>query len=301
MSFGAGLSVQEVVPPAEAGGVVTNELLVVHVVVIGSGPDGEEVTQAPGEVVAAVGIDSLPEAEDNPDVHGNEVKLASHEKNNDGRSNDTHTEKHGLNRRGVLSSKTERSGVGVVHLVNRLVQGAVVQATVEPVVPSVLEDEADGDLESHLSQGRERNAILQAKVRGDGVEEPNLRQLSSEVTDEDEGGAVPLLLEGGHLLALNLVLAEIGNLVHNDERNASAEVNNLVEDEAHDTSGEGVVLHKQVPGRPEALDVVELDILLADFLEDGEVVLCLVGSKCRKRGRVPVTRKNNGQNWRRQG
>lgn len=48
----ASLSVQAIVPPAEAGGVVANELLVVHVVVLRAGPEGEKVAQAPREVIA---------------------------------------------------------------------------------------------------------------------------------------------------------------------------------------------------------------------------------------------------------
>lgn len=64
------LSVKDVVPPSEARGVVANELLVVEIVVVGTGPEGEELAQAPGEVIPAVGVDSLEEAEDDPGVHG---------------------------------------------------------------------------------------------------------------------------------------------------------------------------------------------------------------------------------------
>ena len=71
------LGIQEVVPPAEAGGVVANELLVVHVVVVSAGPNWEEVSQAPREVVATVGINGLEEAQDDPDVHGDQVEIAS--------------------------------------------------------------------------------------------------------------------------------------------------------------------------------------------------------------------------------
>lgn len=39
-------------------------------------------------------------------------------------------------------------------------------------------------------------------------------------------------------------------------------------DEAHDTGGEVVVLHPEVPRRPQALGYIELDIVFRDFLED---------------------------------
>ena len=214
------------------------------------------------------------------------MKLTGHSKNDDGRSDHTHAEEHSLNRRSVLRSKTERSRVSVVQLVDGLVERSIVQAAMEPVVPGILENEADDNLESHLPQGRERNAVVEAEVRGDGMEEPNLRKLSSEVADEDEESTIPLLLESWHLLALNLVLVEIGNLVHDHEGDASAEVNDFVQDEAHDTGSEGVVLHKQVPSSPEALGNIEVNIVLGNFFEDGKVVLRLVGSFESREGRV---------------
>ena len=131
-----------------------------------------------------------------------------------------------------------------MHLVDGLVERTVVQAAVEPVVPGILHGEDDGDLYSHFPQRRERNAVVHTKVCGDGVEEPNLGQLSREVADEDDGSTVPLLLERRNLLVLNLVLVEIGDLVGDNERQASTEVDNLVHDKAHDTGGERVVLHK---------------------------------------------------------
>lgn len=175
VSLGTSLSVQEVVPPAEARSIVADELLVVHVVVVGTSPDREEVAQTPGEVVAAVSVDSLPQTQDDPEVHGDEVKLTGNSKDDNGRSDNAHAEKHGLNRRSVLGCETERSGIRVVQLVDVLVERSVVQAAMEPVVPGILEDEANGNLKSHLPQRRERNAVVEAEVGGNGVEEPNLR------------------------------------------------------------------------------------------------------------------------------
>lgn len=71
---------------------------------------------------------------------------------------------------------------------------------------------------------------------------------------------------------LDLVLVEGGDGVDNDVGETAAEVDDLVHHEGHDTGGEGVILHIQVPSSPEALQYIELDIDLGDLFEDGKVV-----------------------------
>lgn len=110
----AGLGIKEEIPPPEAGGIVANEALVVHVVMVSAGPEGQEVVQAPGEVVATVGIDGLEEAQDNPEVHGDEVKLAGQSNPNDRDADGADAEEHGLDRARVLSGHAKGSAVGVV-------------------------------------------------------------------------------------------------------------------------------------------------------------------------------------------
>lgn len=176
-----GLGVEAVVPPAEAGGIVANEALVVKVVVVGTSPEGEDVAQAEGEVVAGVGVDSLEETEDDPDIHGSEMEVLGNGNPEDGGSYSTDTEEHDLNGRSVLGGKTEGSAVGVVNLVDGLVKRAVVKRAVEPVVPGILHDEEDADVEGHLPERREGHAIVEAEVGGDGVEEPDLGKLDGAV------------------------------------------------------------------------------------------------------------------------
>lgn len=190
----AGLGVQEVVPPAEAGGVVANELLVVHIVVVGAGPDGQEVSQTPGEVVARVGVDGLEQTQDDPHVHGEQVEVTGEGDPEDWAADGADGEEHDLNRGGVLGGEAEGRGVGVVQLVDVLVERAVVQGTVEPVVPSVLHDEEDCDLVGHLEDAGERDAVVHAEVGSNWVEEPDLGELDGDVGQEDQGGAVELLL-----------------------------------------------------------------------------------------------------------
>ena len=70
----------------------------------------------------------------------------------------------------------------------------------EPVVPSVLHDEENGDVHGHLPKRREGDSVLHAEVGRYGMEEPDLGQLHGEVAKQDERGALPLLLPGRDFL-----------------------------------------------------------------------------------------------------
>ncbi len=169
----------------------------VKIVVVGASPEGEDFSQAPGEVVSAVRINGLEEAEQNPQVHGHEVKISHDGNPNDGNTNNAKAQDHSLDRRGVLGSKTEGSAVSVVELVDVLVQRAVVQATMHPVMPGILNDEEDADLKSYGPNAGERNTVVEAEVGGDRMEQPDLREFDGAVAEEDEHSAVPLFLPGG--------------------------------------------------------------------------------------------------------
>lgn len=97
------LSVQNVVPPPEAAGEVTNELLVVEIMVIRTGPERQEVVETPGEFVATVRVDGLEQAQDNPNVHGENVQVTSDSTPDDGAADGSETKDHNLDRRCVLS------------------------------------------------------------------------------------------------------------------------------------------------------------------------------------------------------
>lgn len=188
-----GLGVKAVVPPAERRGIVANKALVVKIVVVSTSPEGEDVTKRPGEVVTAVGVDGLEEAEDDPEVHGHKVEVVGDQSPDNGAADNAETEEHDFDGRGVLSGETEGGAVGVVELVNRLVEGTVVERAVKPVVPGILEDEEDDDLHGDLPGGREGDTVFHSEVGGDGVEEPDLGEFDGAVTDENESGAFPLL------------------------------------------------------------------------------------------------------------
>lgn len=65
--------------------------------------------------------------------------------------------------------------------------------------------------------------------------------------EEDEFRASPLLGDGGDLLALQLVLVEVGDATDDDPGETAAEVDCFVHDETHDSSREDVVLHVGIP------------------------------------------------------
>lgn len=184
--LGAGFGVEDVVPPAEAAGVVADEALVVDVVVLGAGPEGQHVVQTPGELVAAVRVDGLEQAEDDPCVHGQDVQVLGDGAVQNGRADSSQSEDEDFDGRGVFSGHAEGRRVVVVDLVDVLVEVREdVHGAVRPVVPRVFEDEKDCNLVGHLQQRRERHTGLEAKELSHGVEEPNLGKFDGEVAEQD--------------------------------------------------------------------------------------------------------------------
>ena len=92
------------------------------VMVVSASPEWQEVSQAVRKVVAAVRIDGLEEAEDDPDVHREDVQILADGAPQDGCTYCAHTEDHDFNWRGVLSSHAKRRRVLMVDLVDILVQ-----------------------------------------------------------------------------------------------------------------------------------------------------------------------------------
>ena len=179
------LGVHDIIPPSEAARIVADEALVVSVVMISTGPEGEEVVQAPWELVTAVGIDSLEETEDNPEIHCQDVELTSNQNPDDRYKNRAKTENHDFNGRCVLGSQSEWSRVLVVDLVDIPVKRAPVHCAMHPVMPSILKNEEDGDVESHGLPAWEWDTCVHAAIFRHWVEKPDLGELDSEVAEED--------------------------------------------------------------------------------------------------------------------
>lgn len=178
-SLSTSLGIQNIVPPAERARVVANELFVVNIVVLSASPEGKEVVERPGELVARVCVDGLEETEDDPDVHGQDVEVLGDCAPHDGNTNGTETQAHDFNGRCVLSSETEGGRVLVVDLVDGLVEWTPVESAVHPVVPCIFKDEENCDLVGHLVNRREWDLGAEAKVLGHRVEEPGEDHVST--------------------------------------------------------------------------------------------------------------------------
>ena len=169
------------------------------VVPVSSTPEGQEAPHAPGKVVAAVGIDCLEETRHNPQIHGDEVKISRQIHPECWGTDSAQAEEHGLDRRRILRRKSEWRAIVVVQLVDGLIERAVVQGSVEEVVPGILHDEEDTNLKNNLPPGREWHAIVEAPVCCQGMEEPNLGKLDGDVAEKNDAGAVKLVVPGRHL------------------------------------------------------------------------------------------------------
>jgi hypothetical protein len=182
-----------------------------NVVVLSASPEGQEVVQAPGELVTAVRIDSLEHTEDDPNVHGQDVEVFGDGAEDNRYADSSEAQYHDFDRRGVLSSQAEGGRVLVVDLVDVFVEEGGVHGAVRPVVPCVLHDEKERDLECHLVDAGEGDGGLEAEVLAHGVEHPDLGKLDGKVGEEDEEGALGLFPGGRDfvLQTLDFVAVEL--------------------------------------------------------------------------------------------
>lgn len=67
------------------------------------------------------------------------------------------------------------------------------------------------------------------------MENPNLRELDSEVREQDGRGTLPLVLPGIDLPLLNLILVEVRNAVDNQPWHTSSKVEEFMNDKDHKT------------------------------------------------------------------
>lgn len=277
--------VKNVVPPPEAAGVVANKLLMVKVMMISTCPEGQEVVQAPWEFISTVGVNGLEQAQNDPDVHRQDMQITRHSTPQNGAADGAKTQDHDFDGRRIFRGQTKGRRVLVVDLVNGLVEGSPVQSTVGEVVPGILHHKEDGDLVCHGPEGGEGNRGGESAELSHGVEEPafalgsifsggsietlnlpDLGEFHGEMTQQDELGAVPLLLQRRHFALasvsevywavsretypLNLVAIEQAPGIDKNPRQRPTEVNHFMHHERHDASRKDIVLHPGVPGSP---------------------------------------------------
>lgn len=214
---------------------------------LGSGPEWKNVVQAPWKFVSAVSIDSLEKTSCNPEVHGNNVEVSGYQAPDDWDHDSSGTKNHGFDRRSVFCSESERRRILVMDLVNISVEESLVKESVHPVVPCILQDKKDGDLEADCLPRWEWYTGVETARLGHWMEQPDLRKLNSEMREENQVCALPLLLPGRNLGPLNLVFVEVWYRIDYDPRDAAAKVDSLVHDETHDTGRKDIILHVGVP------------------------------------------------------
>jgi hypothetical protein len=164
---------------------------------ISASPEGEDVLERPREIVSAVSIDGLEEAEDDPNVHGENVKVASANDVEDWTSDRSSAEDEDLGWVGIFSGKAEGSRVFVVNFVDVLVHGTPVEELMScqtrkreqcfPLgdngclrtkeVEHVFVNKKERDLKRDIPPKRERHLPgAHSESLGNWVKQPNLEQ-----------------------------------------------------------------------------------------------------------------------------
>jgi len=164
----------DVVTPTEGSGKIIYESHVVEIVVISTGPEREDVLERPREIVSAVSIDGLEETEDNPDVHGEDVKVAGTKDVENWTSDCSSTEDEDFSWVGVLGRKTEGSRVFVMNFMDVLVHRAPVEELMGEEVEHIFVNEKKRDLNSDVLPSGEGNLpSTHPETLGNWVKQPN--------------------------------------------------------------------------------------------------------------------------------
>ena len=105
-----------------------------------------------------MGVDSLEQSQDDPDIHSQNVQVASECAPKNRATDRAEAEHHNFYGGSIFSGQTEGCTVLMVEFVDHLVQTRSVQSAVRPVVPSVFKNEEYCYLIGHGQERRERNA-----------------------------------------------------------------------------------------------------------------------------------------------
>jgi len=237
---------QQLVPPGEGGGIVPYEVLVVEVMETGAGVEGDQVEGVQREVVPTVHVDGLQQAEADPGPQQDHVVTEDHDPDEEASSEDQR-----LRRVGVLCLHAEWRSELVVDFVDVFVDSAVVQQTMEEVVPGVFHHSTAQTLGHQVGPARHRVPVVRdAEELCEVVCSTDQRQLDAEVVEQQHLKAPPLFLPGLWLILLDLILLHEGHELEQEAGEAEEEVDELVDDERA-PGGDlelGVVVHHVAPG-----------------------------------------------------
>lgn len=137
-------------------------------------PERQEVMQAPGKFITAVSVNGLEQATHNPEVHCENMQVASDGAPDDWGAHSTEAQDHDFDWRGVFSRHSEWRRILVVYLVNIFVQWTPVQRPMRPVVPCILQYKEDGNLIHHGEDRRKRNTSRETKINRQRMEKPGM-------------------------------------------------------------------------------------------------------------------------------
>ena len=124
---------------------------------ISTSPERQEMVKTPRKFVATVGIDSLEQAQYNPDIHSENMQVTGESTPEDRGADGPEAENHHFNRRSIFGGQTKWCGILMVNFVNSLVEWTPMKSSVEKIVPSVLHHKEDGNLVSHCPNRGEGN------------------------------------------------------------------------------------------------------------------------------------------------
>lgn len=92
-----------------------------HIVVVGTSPERQDVVQAPWELISRVGIDGLEQSKNDPGVHGKDMEVLCDSRPQYRHTDATKGQNHDFYGGSIFCGKAKWSAVLMVQLVDLLV------------------------------------------------------------------------------------------------------------------------------------------------------------------------------------
>mmetsp|Transcript_122168 Transcript_122168/g.390736 ORF Transcript_122168/g.390736 Transcript_122168/m.390736 type:complete len:454 (-) Transcript_122168:391-1752(-) len=204
---------EEAVPPQERRCIVAVEELVMPVVLSSAAVAWNQMQQVEREVVARMGVISHEQAHVQPGPHERQVVGEKHARKEEAEAQDDR-----LDRVLVLRIRREWRLVGVVDLVNVLVDTPVVQSSVAEVDPSIVNDQREGETPSHVPKSwHGLEGVWNRKVLNEEILPSNERQLHEQLRGKDvDKDVVPLPHRRRSFVRLDLEALQLRRVLNHD-------------------------------------------------------------------------------------
>ena len=124
---------------------------------ISTSPERQEMVKTPRKFVATVGIDSLEQAQHNPNIHSEDMQVTGESTPEDWAADGPEAQNHHFNGGSIFGGQTKWCGILMVDFVNSLVEWTPMKSSVDKIVPSVFHHEKYGNLICHSPGRRKRN------------------------------------------------------------------------------------------------------------------------------------------------